>query len=250
MSDVGQLLKDNPYIVLFFCTSVTFLVLWLTKSLKKEYVGVTDKCVGQTTLCIDTRFQAPMQNYFKNYYATPYFNNYIVPGVTLALLGTQSSINPTGGSTAVGGGISTLNYMRAWVSSMAIARTLHSITSIAFMDHEDCGYFKAYFNGPNAMSYSNLSDPSIVGSWPGGKTYAQLTSVEQKQTHYYYLEQVKKLWGNGLLNSTTDNASGLMNFVSTGGFTSSQAFTGVELHTFYIDLKGNVDETGKKKVCV
>jgi hypothetical protein len=251
MSSV-QAVKDNPYLTVFFGTTIMFMVLWLTRNVKRyDPVASSDKCVGQTTLCIDTRFQAPMQNYFRDYFATPYFNNYIVPGVSLALLGTSTIFNPTGTPTAVGGGINTLNYMRAWVSSMAIARTLHSISTIAFMDHEDCGYFKVFFNGGPGMSYSNLADPTQVFSWPGGTRYSALTSVQQQQTHYYYLEQVKNLWSNGMLNRTTNSLDIYMaDWTNAGTFQSSQGFTGVQLQTFYIDLNGNISKSGATRLCL
>lgn len=226
-----------------------FLILFLTKEGKEDdvKVGTTDKCVGQTTLCIDTRFQAPMQKHFKSVFGTPYFNNYIVPGVSLALLGTLTW-NPSG-ATAVGGGIASNHYMRGWVSSMAVARTLHSISTISFMDHEDCGYFKAFFSGTPGLSYTTaVSPPYTPSSFASGQTYAALTSLQQKQVHTYYLEQLKVLYGNGLLNQTTGTTGALMTDIG-GTFVSSQNFTGVTLRTYYIDLQGNINETGVPKVC-
>ena len=227
-----------------------FLILWATKEGREEdvKVGTTDKCVGQTTLCIDTRFQAPMQKHFRSVFGTPYFNNYIVPGVSLALLGT-TTWNPSGAS-AVGGGIASLHYMRGWVSSMAVARTLHSISTISFMDHEDCGYFKAFFNGTPGISYTTALVAPFTGlSFASGQTYAALTSLQQKQVHTYYLEQLKTFYSNGILNNTTLTSTPLMTDIG-GTFVSSRNFTGVTLSSYYIDLQGNISEIGTPRICV
>ena len=262
MSSLTSQFTQNPYTAFFLGTTVFFLVLWLMRAKpRKMSTNLGAQPFGVTTLCIDLRFQDEMQEYFEGYFGNNRFNNYAIPGVGLALLGSSSYNNAEAtpaqtisSLSLIPGALASANYMTAWASTMYISRILHSVTRIAIMDHEDCGYYANYFDGTRDMSYAVPDGEGGFSTF----TYAQGTSEsnynsllgqrdKQMQVHSYYMEKSKYLWSQMLLPEIPTDSTSIGQAV--GFNVPGVNFTGVQIHTFYIYKDGRIIETGSPLVC-
>jgi hypothetical protein len=244
-----MLTQNKPATFFLLCT-VLFLVLWLTKKgPKKMSIALGPTPYGLTALCIDLRFQDEMQDFFDHYFGDNRFDNFILPGPGLALVGVESNYNA--GTQAptrqVPGGLASANYMTAWASVAVLARVIHGIVKLAIMDHEDCGYFANYFDGTRSMYY--IDDSGTEQFYPSNVTYDSLTGRQQMQVSSYYLEQCKTLWATELF-PTTNGPSDLTTAVgySTASLGGTTMVGNVQIHSFFIYKNGTIIETGSPVV--
>jgi hypothetical protein len=143
--------------------------------------------------------------------------------------------------------------MTAWASTMYISRILHSVTRIAIMDHEDCGYYANYFNGSRDMSYVVSENGTFTTqtylSNTANATYSNLLGQKDKQMQVssYYMEKSKYLWSQLLLPQIPNT---LTSIGSAVGFNVPGVdFGGVLIHSFFIYKNGRIIETGEPLLC-
>jgi hypothetical protein len=248
MSSLVQYAVMNPAFVFFLSASIVFMVLWLTK--KNDAVATramtTDLALqpwGLAVSCIDLRFQDEMQAYFEKYFGNNRFDNFIIPGPGLSLIGTSSAFNTLTDARAQNpGAIASSNYMQAFASTAALAKVIHTITRIAIMDHEDCGYYASYFNGLTAgRSMSAYTYGNAIINYGTTTSYASLNTDQQFGVSAYYMEQVKSLWGTKLLYSATLQTNSYLG--SATSMTGAVPLTGVMMHSFYVYRNGYISET-------
>jgi hypothetical protein len=251
MSTLEYLLA-NPGFVFFLSASIVFLVLWLTATgktntviarrvMSTDYAG---QPWGMATSCIDLRFQDEMQDYFEKLFGNNKFDNFVIPGPGLALIGTNSFFNTFDDQRAQSpGGFASSNYMQAFASTMVLARTIHTISSIVIMDHEDCGYYADYFNGTTSgRSMSALINGNTTITYNTSTSYTSLNADQQFGVAAYYMEQAKSLWGRYLFYSATNVTTSHIHTVSSIS-NNAPSLTGVQMYSFFIYKNGFISQT-------
>jgi hypothetical protein len=169
-----------------------------------------------------------MNVFFNDTFGSTNYDNYIVPGVGLALDGI-TLYNLLGQDP---GGLATENYMHAFASTVALAANLERIKKIALVDHEDCGYYANYFNGTRNMSFTSN----------GIETHTTLPYNDVNQFHVssYYMTKVKETWG-ALLPQLNNTSSLVYDYAK---LSSPTDFSGVTIRTFFAYKNGSVQEIG------
>lgn len=214
--------------IALFLTTLLFLFLWLLKKDRDMSVAPVHTCTGFATSCMDYRFQNRMNVFFNDHFGSSNYDNYIVPGVGLALNGSNS-FNETG---LIPGGLSTQNYTNAFASTAALAANLERIKRIVLVDHEDCGYYANYFNGTRNMS--------LTTNGVNTHTTRPYDEVSQIQVSTYYLNQAKETWATLLpqLNNITSTV------YQAAKLSSPIDFEGVTIRTFFAYRNNSVVEVG------
>jgi hypothetical protein len=132
--------------------------------------------------------------------------------------------------------------MQAFASTMVLARTIHTISSIALMDHEDCGYYADYFNGTTSgRSMSALINGNTTITYNTSTSYTSLNPDQQFGVAAYYMEQAKSLWGRYLFYSATNVPTSHIATVTS--ITGGASLTGVEIYSFFIYKNGFISQT-------
>jgi hypothetical protein len=199
MSSAVEYIMLNPTFVFFVSASIVFMVLWLTKKndniIRIMSTDYASQPWAMAVSCIDLRFQDEMQAYFEKYFGNNRFDNFVIPGPGLALCGTNSEFNTLVDARAQNpGGLASSNYMQSFASTMVLARTIHTISRIAIMDHADCGYYGNYFNGVTpGRSMSAYTNGNTIITYNTNTSYNSLNSDQQFGVATYYMEQVKSL---------------------------------------------------------
>lgn len=249
MSSLVQYAVMNPAFVFFLSASIVFMVLWLTKKndavvTRAMTTDLASQPWGLAVSCIDLRFQDEMQAYFEKYFGNNRFDNFIIPGPGLSLIGTSSVFNTLSDARAQSpGALASSNYMQAFASTAVLAKIIHTISRIAIMDHEDCGYYANYFNGlTSGRSMSAYTYGNAIITYGTNTSYNSLSPDQQFGVAAFYMEQAKSLWGTKLLYSATLAGSSLSSATSMTS-ANPTPLTGVLLHSFYVYRNGYISET-------
>lgn len=164
------------------------------------------------TTCIDLRFNRAQQDYFESQFPQA-FDVFAIPGVALALSqdpGTATSTDPL---------YTAFPWYNAWENALAISALVNTTSQFILMDHEDCGYYKAY-------------NAEYAARWNAGNTErAKEIQFNQMSTTIRTIQQYA-VNNNNFTNSTTIFAANQIQLPTT---------LAASLSGYWIGLDGTIE---------